>query len=59
MGEWGVQRGKGLHYYFHQQAFSEHRNPGGWEHSCEEADLASAHMVLAIWGLRHDGKGQY
>lgn len=24
VGEWGVQRGKGLHYYFHQQAFSEH-----------------------------------
>ena len=33
--------------------------PGGWEHSCDQADLASAHTALAIWGLRHNGKGQY
>ena len=32
---------------------------GVWGHSCDQADLASAHMALVIWGLRQDGKGQY
>lgn len=58
----GVFRGGGA---YTTSSISKHlvstfcMQPGVWEHSCDQADLASVHMTLAIWGQRQDGRGQY